>query len=147
MTDRTFDGLDVFKELPASVRRSVALQCCWQEYQPDQPIAERGATDDALLILAEGRARVLASVPGGGKKIVRYVQRGEIFGEIAPVDGGPRWATVVACDHCLVASVPSDLLWNLMDARPKIMKLLLKRLAKTVRDISISTAILLAQSI
>jgi CRP-like cAMP-binding protein len=53
---------------------------------------------------------------------------------------------VVACDHCLVASMPSDLLWNLMDARPKIMKLLLKRLARTIRDISVSTAILLAQS-
>lgn len=146
MNNRTFDGLDIFKELPASVRRSVALQCCWQEYRPDEPIAERGAADDALLVLAQGRARVVASVPGAEGKTIRYVQQGEVFGEIAPLDGGPRWATVVACDHCLVASMPSDLLWNLMDARPKIMKLLLKRLARTIRDISVSTAILLTQS-
>lgn len=145
MNNRTFDGLDIFKELPASVRRSVALQCSWQEYLPDEPIAERGATDDALLVLAQGRARVLASAPGVEGKTVRYVEQGEVFGEIAPLDSGPRWATVVACDHCLVASIPSDLLWNLMDARPKIMKFLLKRLAKTVRDISISTILLLAQ--
>jgi CRP-like cAMP-binding protein len=146
MRAEIFDRIEIFKDLPASVRRSVALQCRWAEYQPGESIMERGTPDDALLILARGRAQVFASTHGEPEATVRYVQQGEVFGEIAPIDGGPRWATAVACEPCVVAAFPSDLLWDLMKARPKIMAVLLKRLATTVREISPSIIALLSHS-
>ncbi|NJO34383.1 MAG: cyclic nucleotide-binding domain-containing protein [Rhodospirillales bacterium] len=69
-----------------------------------------------------------------------------MFGEIAPIDGGPRWATVVACEPCLVAAFPADLLWNIMKTKPKIMAVMLKRLAKTVREISPSLVAFLSHA-
>jgi CRP-like cAMP-binding protein len=57
-----------------------------------------------------------------------------------------RWATVVACEPCLVAAFPSDLLWDLMKAKPRIMAVVLKRLAKTVREVSPSVLALLGHA-
>jgi CRP-like cAMP-binding protein len=146
MSAAIFDRIEIFKDLPASVRRSVAVQCRWVEYQPGEPIVERGTSDDRLLILARGRAQVFVSSHGESDVAVRHVQEGELFGEIAAIDGGPRWATVVACEPCLVVAFPSDLLWDLMRAKPKIMTVMLKRLARTVRELSPSVLAMLGHA-
>jgi CRP-like cAMP-binding protein len=147
MSKAIFDRIEIFRELPASVRRSVAAQCRWEEYQPDEPIMERGTEDDALLILARGRVQIVASLSGEAGNTVRYVEAGEMFGEIAPIDGGRRWATAVACEPCLVVAFPADLLWDLMKSRPKIMATMLRRLARTVREISPSVLAFLSHAV
>jgi CRP-like cAMP-binding protein len=112
------------------------MKCRWEEYQPGERIVERDTADDALLILARGRVRVVASADMASGKTVRYVEPGEVFGEVAPIDRGRRWATAVTCESCLVVVFPPDLLWDLMKSRPRIMATMLRRLAKTVREIS-----------
>ena len=136
MARRVFDRMEIFQELPAAVRRSVAMQCRWKKYEPGEIIVRRGDPDSSLLLLAEGQAQVFAPSGEESGKTLRLIQQGETFGEVAALDGGPRWATVVARDYCLVAEMPSDLLWGIIEARPRVTAELLKKLVKSLRDVS-----------
>lgn len=61
-----------------------------------QQIFSRGETGDALYLIVEGRVRVSVVAEDGRELSFRHATAGEVFGEIAMLDGGPRTADAVA---------------------------------------------------
>ena len=63
-------------------------------------VFQEGSTDDALYITLGGSLAVTAMLPDGGHIQLGGIGAGEIFGEMAFLDGMPRSATVVAVSAC-----------------------------------------------
>jgi putative ABC transport system ATP-binding protein len=69
----------------------------------------QGALADLVYIVAEGELEMVRQRPGGGHEVLRVAKAGDYFGEIGPVFGLPRSATVRARTDAAVTgySVPA----------------------------------------
>jgi putative ABC transport system ATP-binding protein len=68
-----------------------------------------GALADLIYVVAEGEVELVHQRPGGGQEVLRVAKAGEHFGEIGPVFGLPRSASVRARTDAAVIgySVPA----------------------------------------
>jgi putative ABC transport system ATP-binding protein len=69
----------------------------------------QGALADLVYIVSEGELEMVRQRPGGGHEVLRVAKAGDYFGEIGPVFGLPRSATVRARTDAAVTgySVPA----------------------------------------
>jgi putative ABC transport system ATP-binding protein len=69
----------------------------------------QGALADLVYIVSEGELEMVRQRPGGGQEVLRVAKTGDYFGEIGPVFGLPRSATVRARTDAAVTgySVPA----------------------------------------
>jgi CRP-like cAMP-binding protein len=95
-------------------------------------IFEEGSTDDALYIALSGRFVVRAKLPDGGAFTLGEIVAGEIFGEIAFLDGMPRTATVVADDGCELLRLPRWCFEDLQALYPGVAGKITRDLARVL---------------
>jgi putative ABC transport system ATP-binding protein len=70
---------------------------------------EQGALADLIYVVSEGEVEMLRRRTGGGHEVLRVAKAGDYFGEIGPLFGLPRSATVRARTDAAVTgySVPA----------------------------------------
>jgi putative ABC transport system ATP-binding protein len=80
----------------------------------------QGALADLIYIVSEGELELIRQRPGGGQQVLRIAKAGDHFGEIGPVFGLPRSATVRARTDAAVTgySVPAFRKWLAAAAGP-----------------------------
>jgi putative ABC transport system ATP-binding protein len=59
-----------------------------------QFLFNQGALSDLIYTVSAGEVEILRQSPGGGHEVLRIAKAGDYFGEIGPVFGLPRSATV-----------------------------------------------------
>ncbi len=99
-----------------------------REFTPGQVIVAVGDRGKDFYLLLSGKAKL--TVPG---RKTAMLKRGDFFGEMSVLDGGPRTATIVA--ESLVACLRigrSDFL-KLLDAHGSIGRKMLVEMSKRVR--------------
>ncbi len=106
-----------------------------KRYAPRQTVFEEGDDGDSMMIVLAGRLKVSVMSIGGKETLLDYIDKGNIAGEIAMLDGGPRAATVSAVEATDVMILHRrDLLpWlaKHTDAALKIIQTLCLRLRNT----------------
>ena len=86
-------GLAMFAPLPVATVDQLATALERHEYQPDETVMREGERGDCFHIVVSGRAHVTVHA-----RSVRYLERGDCFGEIALLRDVPRTATVTATE-------------------------------------------------
>jgi CRP/FNR family cyclic AMP-dependent transcriptional regulator len=92
-------------------------------------------TSDVYYVL-EGRLRVTLYSHDGKETIFRDIGEGELFGELAAIDGRPRSANVVALTECLVATMTSASFQSLVTTNPTVCMALMQHLTRQVRTLT-----------
>lgn len=88
----------------------VARVCSWRRFAVGKSVITRSSPSRDLFIVVSGRVRVTVYTASGRRVTFRDLAEGEIFGELAAVDGGSRSVDVLAITEVLVAVMaPSDL--------------------------------------
>ena len=88
----------------------VARVCAWRRFDAGKAVITRSSKSRDLFIVVSGRVRITAYTASGKQVTFRDLAEGEIVGEIAAVDGGPRSLDVLALTEVLVAVMtPADL--------------------------------------
>lgn len=100
-----------------------------REFEPGETIVRVGDAGDDLYVILEGEVRVERD-----GRTRRTLGRGDFFGEIAVLTGGPRTADVVAADAVRCLAIPRDLLRQAVEAEPTVGWELLEVLAGRLRD-------------
>ena len=79
----------------------LANACREASYNRGEIITEQGEAGDALYIVCKGFVEVVRTVPSTGvePRTVVHLGEGQIFGEMALVDHGPRSATIQAASE------------------------------------------------
>lgn len=126
----------LFEGLPDVVTDALARECVWRRYPAGKQIIAYGALDRDVYLVASGRVRVSVYSMSGRQITFREHGVGDLFGEIAAVDGLKRFGDVVALERTVVACVPPRTFWRLLRAHPVIAERMLKRLASLVRQLS-----------
>src|SRR6185295_14907214 len=89
-----------------------------------------------ILFLLEGRAEVLLYSPNGREVSVNTIGPGDIFGEIAILDGEPRSASVVASSDLVVVAMRAVDFMTCLGSSPAAGIWLARRLASGMRRLT-----------
>jgi len=120
----------VFSSLPPELLQPILDEGVERVYEADEAIMRVGEPGDSMALVVEGSA----TIERGGRKVP--VAPGELVGEIAVLDGGPRTATVVADSPTRVLEITRDELMGALEADPKAATALIAVLASRFRESS-----------
>lgn len=95
-----------------------------------------GASSTNVYIVLEGRVQVTLYSLGGKEVILRDLGEGEMFGELAAIDGEPRSASIVALSDCQLASINAEAFRAAIAQVPDGAMWLARRLTGQIRDLT-----------
>jgi len=107
-----------------------------RQYKARETIVEKGEAATEFFVLLSGRAKVAMAGADGSDAAVNVMGPGEVFGEIAILDGQPRSATVTTLEECEMAVVDRQAFNDLLVSSPSIAIKLLAVLAGRVRELT-----------
>lgn len=125
----------VFHGLCDSDLRSLADRCQWREYASGEQIILHEDQSSDIFFVARGTVRATIYSSTGREILLREFRDGEMFGELAAIDGEPRSAHVIALEGCLIASMKSEVFMEVAENFPQVGTATLKHLAKQVRGL------------
>jgi CRP/FNR family transcriptional regulator, cyclic AMP receptor protein len=112
-----------------------ALAARWDErtYQRNEMILAHGEGGRDVFFLLEGRARVTLFSEDGREIAYRDIEPGEIFGELAGIDGKARSASVVTLAAARAARLPGAAFQDIVINHPAFAWTLLEHLSAQLR--------------
>ncbi len=119
--------------LPAA-QRAVAARAVLRRYDAGQVLWTAGDRLPGLVIVLEGRVRVVREARGR-QHVVHTEGPGGTLGEVPLFAGGPAPATAIAAEDTRCVLVPREAIDAAIVAEPSTAWLLLQRLAERVRGL------------
>ena len=134
-TDTSLAMCDVLKDLSVEQRRTVEQACRWLRLPAGHILFRHDDPPDAVYFVATGLIRAFLPVDG---LEVNYAQfgPGDMFGELAGIDGRERSADVVTVTESVVAACQRPLFLEFLGRYPGLSLRLLVRLATIIRQSS-----------
>lgn len=102
-------------------------------YQRSEMIFREGEPAERLFLIHEGRVKLSVTSSSGGELLVAVLGRGQIFGELAVIDRGPRAMLARAMEPTMVHALSGDVFWTLLEGRPALARRLLELMARRLR--------------
>jgi CRP/FNR family transcriptional regulator, cyclic AMP receptor protein len=129
-------SISLFRELSQDELAKVGTLAQVRHYESRAEVVTQGEPARALFAILRGRLKVVSSGPDGGDTVLNIMAEGEVFGEIALIDGGQRSATCTALEPCELLSIQREQFLELVERCPSIAIKLLRVLATRVRHLS-----------
>jgi flavin reductase (DIM6/NTAB) family NADH-FMN oxidoreductase RutF len=120
----------VFSALPEGLLAPILAAGVERSYADGEALMRAGEPGDSMMLVIEGTA----VVERGGRTV--QVAPGELVGEIAVLDGGPRTGTVTADGPVRCIEVSRDQLMRTLEADPRAATALIAVLASRFRESS-----------
>lgn len=139
-TAHNLDRIRLLASLSEAERRAVAARCRWHRYPAGTPIINHDSAANDVLLIVEGRVRVIGSPSYGREVVYAEIATGGHVGELAAVDGGLRSATVVTTTACLIAALLAADFRDLVVRHPSVALSLLQDFARIVRAADVRIA-------
>jgi len=102
------------------------------------PVLRAGAAGEDVIVVIEGRVKLVAEGAGGRDVVLAIRGPGELIGEMAVLGGIRRTATGVAVDRVEVGSIGGDEFRAFLAEHPDVglvlIRMLVRRLAEADRD-------------
>src|SRR5215217_1836155 len=122
--------------LPQSDLDELAAVMTRRTYRAGEIVFHQGDPGHTLYLVCAGHLRVVAPSETGMEPVLNVLGPGDVFGELALLDGEMRSATVVAQDPVEAAVLNRADFLKLLQRNPAVLDGFLKGLARTVRRLS-----------
>ena len=133
---RLLAGTDLFKDLDAGDLAACAGHFREQKFGKGQVLFARGDVGTQLYLVAEGQVRLAIATADGRELSFQIAVAGDVIGEIAVLDGGPRSAEATALTPVLAYGLERNAFRALWSAHPGISDALITFLCRRLRDAS-----------
>lgn len=90
-------------------------------FSPEEPIVKRGQKGSSMFIIHRGAVKIQIR-ERGKPKIIRTLQEGDFFGEMALLTGEPRTATVIATEETEVLQIKHTCLKPILKRNPDLVE-------------------------
>jgi CRP-like cAMP-binding protein len=105
-----------------------------QRFSKGEMLFARGDPGAKLYLVAEGRVRLAVVTDEGRELSFRHAAAGELFGEIATLDGGPRSADATALTDIVAHTLERAALRRLCAERPAVSEHAMTFLCRRLRE-------------
>ena len=123
----------LFSGLPEEERERLGALLRVRRYARGEVIFLEGDQGTALCLIAEGRIRIQLTGADGREVVINVYGPGEIFGEMALLDGEPRSADAIAQDAARVFWLQRDDFAAFLDSHPRAAMTMLASLSRRLR--------------
>jgi CRP/FNR family transcriptional regulator, cyclic AMP receptor protein len=133
------NGHPLFRQLAPEVRERIAAYATTREVERGKVIFTKGDPGTCLFAVCGGTVQVASPSATGKNAVLNLIREGEIFGEIALLDGGPRTADALAHTDCKLMVVDRrdfiPLLQRYPDVAIKMIEIICARLRHTTEHV------------
>jgi len=136
---RVADRIEFLKRLPLFTHltdaelTALAKDFTVRRFQQGETIFFQGDPGQALYLIETGRVRIYVQDDGGQETSVIFYSAGDIFGELAAIDGLPRSASAIAADETTVHVLSRERLRAHLLTSPQLAYNFMQALAVRVR--------------
>ncbi len=124
----------LFGPLAPEERRSIAQEMREIQFNAGQIVFGRGDPGRDIYLVGEGRVRLSVLTPEGRELSFAHAEAGQIFGEIAVLDGGVRTADATAVTKVAAHTLSKPSLIRLIEASPQVRQSVISFLCARVRE-------------
>ena len=128
-----FKNSPIFSSLNELDRIHLVEKSIIKIFEPGDTIIEQGDDSNNVCFLISGTVHVLDYSKSNRAVTYASLNDGEMFGEMAAIDGFPRSAWVCAISNCKVISLPGTTFINLLKNNADICLKILKKLSTRIR--------------
>lgn len=125
--------VQIFQLLDDAERATLAALFEQRAYSVGETVFHEGEPGDEIFLVTEGRVQLFITSDTGEKIIFGENVRGDVFGEISLLDGGPRTAAAVALESTTVLTLDRDKLLELVQRHPHVAIDLLTVMGRRLR--------------
>src|SRR5262249_44391401 len=104
----TLAAVGLFRSLDAANIDLLDTQCAWRRLSRNQWIVDYQDTTNDVVFIVSGAVRVKLQSASGREVLLREINAGDFFGELAAIDNEPRSAGIIAVTDVTVARMPSS---------------------------------------
>jgi CRP/FNR family transcriptional regulator, cyclic AMP receptor protein len=104
-----------------------------RRYRAGTAIFHQGDEPGSVLIVIEGRVKLMLVGPDGQDVILSFAGPGELIGDLAALEGRPRSASAEAVDEVRALTVPRAAFERFVASHPAVALVLLHNLARRLR--------------
>lgn len=137
---RLLAACSLFSHLTKVERMALVAKAKIRKFAAGQLIFQMGSPGDAMMAVLTGTIRISIPSPDGKEIALAILQAGDVFGEIALLDGKERTADATAVSESHLAILERQEVLNFLDRNPaswlKLVEVLCDRLRKTDQQIS-----------
>ena len=126
-------GMEIFREVPRDVVQMLSRQCQSRWYSADQTVLQSGDDSRDVFLIVCGSVCAIHHSLNGREVRYRDLRSGEIFGELAAIDGQARSADVVTVTDTLLTIMPETVFWDTLHNCQPFAAAVIRRLARLLR--------------
>jgi len=123
----------LFAKLGDQALDRLAALCSRRNLAKGEILFKKGDAADALYGIRRGVIRVETGSEDGERLVLNVFGAGDVFGEIASLDGGPRTADAIAAEDCELFHLRRNDLQSLLEREPKIAIRMIELLCGRIR--------------
>lgn len=125
-----------FAELDAEGIAAVAALCVTRRLETGEILFLKGDPADALYAVRRGQIRIATGTDAGRRLTLNLLGPGDVFGEVALLDGQPRTAEAVATESTELFMVRRRDFLDLLERRPAFAIRIIELLCQRIRWMS-----------
>lgn len=126
----------IFSVLGPDLLLQLQAHALEQSVERGQTIFAKGDVGTSLFAILEGQVKVISFSMQGKNAVLNFLGPGDIFGEIALLDGGARTADVTAVTRCKLIVIDRRDFLPLLHSKPDIAQKLIETLCARLRNTS-----------
>ncbi len=130
---RALSKIEPFVGLDDESLKQVASSCRFERYEAKRQIIAYQDDSADVFFIVSGVVRVVIHSLSGKEISYRDLEGGEMFGELAAIDGEQRSASVVAVAETLLVAMPEAAFREAIKKHPSVAEAVLQRLTHLVR--------------
>ena len=131
---RLFEGHAIFGKLAPEDLDALLLHARAERYPAGREIFAKGSPGRSMMAILKGSVRISTPSPSGRDIVLTVLHAGDIFGEMALLDGEDRSADATAVDDCELLVLDHRDFIPFLERRADICILLLRLLCRRLRQ-------------
>lgn len=128
-----FKQIPLFAQLSTEQLTRLAGLARPHRHGKEHVIFNEGDPGTALYLIVKGRVKIGQSSPDGKERILALLGPGDVFGDLALLDGGPRSADAVVAEDAELLVIPRQEFMTFVLEQPQVAMRLLVVLSQRLR--------------
>ncbi len=128
-------GSSLFCDLSNTDLAELATHTELRSLRAKQMVVLQGTPGNEMYAVLHGRLKVIRSSAEGKEATISILEAGEMFGEIAMLDGGLRTASVETLEPCELLVLRRENVMQYLDRHPQVMHQMIAALCQRLRSV------------
>ena len=132
----TLAKIPLFRSLDAAKVAHLDTQCAWRRATRNEWIIDYQEPSNDVFFIVSGTVQVKLQSVAGRETLLREINAGEFFGELAAIDNQPRSSGIVAVTDVTIARMPAAVFRAALHAHPDVCDQLLALFVRQIRSLA-----------